>query len=175
MELLRSNLGDTYNSGGYSYTATENGLNSAVHAFTFYMGEPLRDSDGKIEIINPFTDGVLIDTSAKTKIMNAIDTKLTDLETVPSQWQKTTTPDAMTDIPEACINRDSCDKKAYYVKHISDTHEMNSLMGQTKVLVFQERANNTNSLKIKQTLTLLQTPINYNSKQQTTAQTRIHS
>ena len=73
--VTNSDIGKTYNKGGYPYVANENGLNSAVHAFTFYMGDILKDKDGKT-ILNPFTDTTLIDTSAKTKIMNAIATKL---------------------------------------------------------------------------------------------------
>jgi len=68
------------------FEATEGGVNTNVHAFTFYMGEVLRDGDG-IEILDPFTDSTLIDTTAKTEIMTAIKNKLTVLEAKPSQWQ----------------------------------------------------------------------------------------
>jgi len=74
--VLKSHLNQTYNEGGYSYTAKENGLNSIVHAFTFYMGKSLKEEDGTTAIYNPFTGEELVDTSAKTKIMNAISTKL---------------------------------------------------------------------------------------------------
>jgi hypothetical protein len=52
--VVKSNLNQTYNKNGYSYTAKENGLNSKVHAFTFYMGESLKEADGDTEILDPF-------------------------------------------------------------------------------------------------------------------------
>ena len=60
-------------------------VNSLVHSFRFYMGEPL-ENDGH-EVINPFTDSNIVDTSAKTPIMNAIQTQLDKLEKVDSQYQ----------------------------------------------------------------------------------------
>jgi hypothetical protein len=79
--VVKSEIDKTYTKSGYSYSAKEAGidLNSYVHAFTFYMGETLKDSEGKEEILNGFTGATLQDPSAKTKIMNAISTKLDSL------------------------------------------------------------------------------------------------
>jgi len=68
------------------FEATEGGVNTNVHAFTFYMGDVLKDGDD-VEIINPFTNTTMRDTTAKTMIMAAIENKLTVLEAKPSQWK----------------------------------------------------------------------------------------
>ena len=91
---INATIGKTYH-----YTARENGVNSKVHAFTFYMGDVLKD--GESPILNPFTGKPLSDQSAKTKIMNAIDTKLRLLESVPSQWKKS----ADIGCPSSCAHR----------------------------------------------------------------------
>ncbi len=72
-----SNIGATYTDGGYPYVAEEAGVDlaSKVHAFTFYMGQPLGEGDDKI-IYDPFTNTTLVDGSARAKIMTAISTKL---------------------------------------------------------------------------------------------------
>ena len=77
---------------GHKWKAVENGLDTNVHAFTFYMGLPLKEGDEEKpnydkEYINPFGKTVLIDDNAKTKIMAAIKTQLDKLEKVPSQWK----------------------------------------------------------------------------------------
>ncbi|MCF6207643.1 MAG: cadherin repeat domain-containing protein, partial [Sulfurovum sp.] len=66
-------------------------LESNVHAFTFYMGLPLKEGNEKKPnynhiYINPFTNHNLVDVSAKSLIMDQIDTMLKRLEAKPSQW-----------------------------------------------------------------------------------------
>jgi len=50
-----------------------NFFDSNVHAFTFYMGEALKDSETNIEFVEPFNHLKLIDTQLKTKILSKID------------------------------------------------------------------------------------------------------
>ncbi|MBU1217103.1 hypothetical protein KJ870_10405, partial [bacterium] len=74
---VASNIGKIYTNGGYNYLAEEAGIDipSKVHAFTFYMGQPLGIDDGAA-IRDPFTNAILVETTAKAKIMQAISTKL---------------------------------------------------------------------------------------------------
>ena len=99
----------------YFYKAEEAGIDffSNVHAFTFYMGENLRN--GNREPVNPFSNQKLKDLSAKTKIIAAIDTQLTALDEIPSQWEK--------DKEKGC----GCDKRIT-LKHISSPETMNVLV-----------------------------------------------
>ncbi|WP_324171314.1 hypothetical protein [Sulfurimonas sp.] len=59
---------------------------SNVHAFTFYMGEELKN-DGKNFILNTLTNETLKTNVAKDKIMAEIEKKLTMLDKLPSQWK----------------------------------------------------------------------------------------
>lgn len=103
----------TYPNMTCRYTATEGGVNSGVHAFTFYMGKDLKDGD--IPILDPFTGVKLRDTTAKTKIMNAVGTKLTHLKSIASQWQKAA------DLNQAsCANPNTC-KQRIRVEHFKDS------------------------------------------------------
>jgi hypothetical protein len=92
------------------FEATEGGVNTNVHAFTFYMGDVLRDGNG-VEILNPFTDSTLRDTTAKTMIMTAIENKLTILEAKPSQWQIDTNDETT----------NSCEERRAKLTHRFDT------------------------------------------------------
>ncbi|MCH9814693.1 MAG: Ig-like domain-containing protein [Epsilonproteobacteria bacterium] len=112
------------------YQANEGGLDSNVHAFTFYMGEPLREGDESKSNYgqsyrNPFTQNEMIDTSAKSKIMTAISQKLDILKKVPSQWKK-----------DESFQEESCDYKIT-VKHKHD-NTFDALMSGIKVYPFAE-------------------------------------
>ncbi len=74
---------------------------SNVHAFTYYMGEPLAedivlekglfwfpDKMGRRKFHDPFNQNNTLQTDiAKAKIMSAIDKQLQNLEKAPSQWE----------------------------------------------------------------------------------------
>ncbi len=74
-----------------SWKGIEDGLDSNVHSFAFYMGEALKEGDkeksnyGK-EYINPFDDKKLTNSIAKDLIMAEIGTKLDTLKEKSSQW-----------------------------------------------------------------------------------------
>ena len=88
-----SNIGKIYEIfDGYQtirYKAQEGGMDSNVHAFTFYMGKVIKDGDTGLVFQNPFGDlGILAYSAARTKIMNEIETKLRYvLPFKPSQWK----------------------------------------------------------------------------------------
>lgn len=65
---------------------------SNIHSFSFYMGEALKEGNKQKsnfgrEYINPFTNDVLIDETAKIEIISAVSQKLSVLNQVESQWQ----------------------------------------------------------------------------------------
>ena len=90
---VKSHQVDTYYRGWWKATEgwRQKYLDSNVHAFTFYMGLPLREGDenkpnyGKA-YQNPFNDQNLTDGAAKILIMDQIETQLEKLEAKPSQW-----------------------------------------------------------------------------------------
>ncbi|MBL0722004.1 MAG: DUF1566 domain-containing protein, partial [Sulfurovum sp.] len=61
------------------------GVNDKVHAFTFYMGLPLKDKNN-INIINPIDGNFLQSDNARIAILNDIKYQLDKLEALPSQW-----------------------------------------------------------------------------------------
>ncbi len=89
--LYKSQIPSTYKN---FWTATEgwrDKLDSNVHAFTFYMGLPIKEGDEKSprykEVYkNWYTGKVLTDDAAKILIMDQIKTQLDKLEKLPSQW-----------------------------------------------------------------------------------------
>ena len=118
-------IGTTYQE---PFKAVEGGVNSDVHAFTFYMGQELRNGDletGNNTIYDPFTQTILIDTSARTKIMKEIRTKLTLLNNLPSQWKVKQT--------QGC----GCDK-TITLTHIKPTANLEYLVANVNPLLFSE-------------------------------------
>jgi len=63
-------------------------FDSNVHAFTYYMGQPIKDGDTGEVFYNPFDENKTLQTDdAKTKIMAAINDQLDALEAKPSQYK----------------------------------------------------------------------------------------
>jgi hypothetical protein len=105
-------------------------LDSNVHAFTFYMGLPLKEGDEEKEnfghvYINPFNNKPLIDDSAKPFIMSSIKSQLDKLEKVESQWK----PKNL-----GCL----CKDKYAKMTHIHDPDLMNIRLEDEKVKDFAE-------------------------------------
>ena len=83
--VFKSQLNEVYKE---KWKAIENGIDSNVHAFTFYMGHPIKNGDtGKI-FYNPLdtSRSTLSDGDARSRIMTAIRTQLFLLEEEPSQY-----------------------------------------------------------------------------------------
>ena len=118
-------IGTTYQE---PFKAVEGGVNSDVHAFTFYMGQELRDGDqeaGNNTIYDPFTKTILIDTIARTEIMKEIKKKITLLNNIPSQWKIEQT--------QGC----GCDKKVS-LTHIEPAANLDYLVVDINPLLFSE-------------------------------------
>ena len=71
--IVNANLSKVYET---RFKANEGGINSDVHAFTFYMGQELKNGDSGTVIMDPFTKSPLIDTQARAKILSEIKKKL---------------------------------------------------------------------------------------------------
>jgi hypothetical protein len=74
------------------WKAKEDGMNSNVHAFTFYMGKNIKEGDDKKDntgekYLNPFDGKPLVDANARVLILKAISTQLKKLKQTPSQWK----------------------------------------------------------------------------------------
>jgi len=81
--VFKSQIGNIFQN---RFRPAEDGVDTNVHAFTFYMGQAIKDGDTGELFYNPFDGGTLSDPAARTKIMAAIEHKLTVLEAKPSQW-----------------------------------------------------------------------------------------
>ena len=86
---VRSNkLNEIYKGSWKAVEGLLQKFDSNVHAFTFYMGQPIKDGDTGEIFYNPFDENKTLQTDiAKTKIMTAINNQLDDLEKVVSQYK----------------------------------------------------------------------------------------
>ncbi|MCK5775432.1 MAG: hypothetical protein KAH25_04615, partial [Bacteroidales bacterium] len=82
-------LGEIYRN---SWKGIESGNDENVHAFTFYMGQPLKEGNKKKPnfdeaYLNPFDDKNITNNDAKDLIMTNIKSQIDELEKLSSQWK----------------------------------------------------------------------------------------
>ncbi len=100
-------------------------FDSNVHAFTFYMGKPIKDGDTREIFYNPFDENKTLQTDrAKTKIMAAIESQLKILQEKPSQWKVKR--------ELGCV----CNEKYAVMTHRFDPHGMDKLLKDQKIKNF---------------------------------------
>ena len=104
-------------------------LDTNVHAFTFYMGLPLKEGDDKKpnageEYRNAFDDSALTDDAARAIIMDQIDEQLKKLQQKPSQWKVKR--------ELGCV----CNEKYAVMMHRFDPHGMDKLLKDQKIKNF---------------------------------------
>ena len=114
---------DTFN----DWIHTDFKYDSNVHAFTFYMGEELRENGGDF-ILNTLTHETLKTNVAKDEIMAEIEKKLTILDNVKSQWKFK---------ESATCKVSGCENKLREVEHEFDT-SLDYLLGGSLVYPFKE-------------------------------------
>jgi hypothetical protein len=126
---------DTYHNGWWkALNSWRENLDSNVHAFTFYMGLPIKEGDENKSnyehvYINPFSGEKLEklkDDTARTKIMIAIKTKLDALEKVFSQWKP----------KDINCGSKICEDTRIRVTHIHDAKSMDKYMKDIPVYPF---------------------------------------
>ena len=129
--LYEKNVGRTYpekkstDREHGTYQAVEGALEQFdfnVHSFRFYMGEHLEGLISGKEYKDIFEDSYLVDTSARSLIMNAIDKQLEKLEKVKSQYK----------IKKrlGCLCKDKYVKMEHQFGDVNLTREIAKLRGQ---------------------------------------------